>query len=88
MKRFWKQKLPACLLALALLAGTMPMASAASADLTYEVDEDSSVSLDEWDFWDLYDDLTGGDLRYVEFYDYDDFDDVETLIEYIRTGCK
>jgi len=41
MKTFWKKKLPACLLALALLAGTVPMASAASADLTYDVDEDS-----------------------------------------------
>ena len=26
MKTFWKKKLPACLLALALLAGTVPMA--------------------------------------------------------------
>ena len=75
MKGFWRKKLPACLLALAMLAGTVPAASAASADLTYDVDEDSYVWLDADDFWDLYDDLTGGDLEYVEFTDYDDFDD-------------
>ena len=42
MKGFWKKKLPACLLSLALLMGTVPMASAAWADLTYDVDEDRS----------------------------------------------
>ena len=75
MKGFFRKKLPACLLALAMLAGMVPAASAASADLTYDVDEDSYVWLDADDFWDLYDDLTGGDLEYVEFTDYDDFDD-------------
>ena len=53
MKTFWKKKLPACLLALALLAGTVPMASAASADLTYDVDEDSGVWLDADDFQEI-----------------------------------
>ena len=38
-----KKRIVLCLLALALLAGTVPMASAASADLTYDVDEDSGV---------------------------------------------
>ena len=75
MKGFFRKKLPACLLALAMLAGMVPAASAASADLTYDVDEDSYVWLDADDFWDLYDDLTGGDLEYVEFTNYDDFDD-------------
>ena len=75
MKTFWKKKLPACLLALALLAGTVPMASAASADLTYDVDEDSGVWLDADDFQEIYEDDNGGYLEYVEFTDYDDFDD-------------
>ena len=70
-----KKKLPACLLALALLAGTVPMASAASADLTYDVDEDSGVWLDADDFQEIYEDDNGGYLEYVEFTDYDDFDD-------------
>ena len=39
--------LTAYLLALALLAGTVPMASAASADLTYDVVEDSDWTLEE-----------------------------------------
>ena len=75
MKGFFRKKLPACLLALAMMASLIPAASAVSADLTFDVDEDSSVWLDADDFWDLYDDLTGGDLEYVEFTGYDDFDD-------------
>ena len=75
MKGFWSKRVPACLLALAMLTGAVPAASAASADLTFEVDEDDSVRLYADDFWDLYDDLTGGDLEYVEFTDYDNFDD-------------
>ena len=63
MKGFFRKKLPACLLALAMMASLIPAASAVSADLTFDVDEDSSVWLDADDFWDLYDDLTGGDLE-------------------------
>lgn len=75
MKGFWKIKLPACLLSLALLMGTVPMASAAWADLTYDVDEDDYVWLDASDFQSIYDDYTGGNLEYVRFNDYDDFDE-------------
>ena len=53
MKGFWKKKLPACLLSLALLMGTVPMASAAWADLTYDVDEDEYVFIGADDFEDL-----------------------------------
>ena len=59
MKGFWSKRVPACLLALAMLTGAVPAASAASADLTFEVDEDDSVRQYADDFWDLYDDLTG-----------------------------
>ena len=75
MKGFWKRKLPACLLALAMMVSVVPAASAASADLTYDVDEDDYVWLYADDFDDLYDDLTGGYLDYIRFTDYDDFDD-------------
>ena len=75
MKGFWKKKLPACLLSLALLMGMVPMASAAWADLTYDVDEDDYVWLDASDFQSIYDDYTGGNLEYVRFNDYDDFDE-------------
>ena len=73
MKGFWKKKLPACLLSLALLMGTVPMASAAWADLTYDVDEDDYVWLDASGFQSIYVDYTGGNLEYVRFNDYDDF---------------
>ena len=75
MKGFWKKRLPACLLALAMLAGTIPAASAAWTDLDYDVEEDDAVSLSGADFRDIYDDYTGGDLEYLYFTDYDDFDD-------------
>ena len=75
MKRFWKQKLPACLLALALLAGTMPMASAASVDFTYQVDADDDVRIWADDFEDLFYDWSSDDFYYVDFTDVDDFDD-------------
>ena len=75
MKGFWKKRLPACLLALAMLAGTIPAASAAWTDLDYDVEEDDTVSLSGADFRDIYDDYTGGDLEYLYFTDYDDFDD-------------
>ena len=60
MKGFWKRKLPACLLALAMMVSVVPAASAASADLTYDVDEDDDVWLDAENFEDLYDDYKNG----------------------------
>ena len=76
MKGFWKRKLPACLLALALLAGTMPTASAASyVDFTYQVDADDDVRIWADDFEDLFYDWSSDDFYYVDFTDIDDFDD-------------
>ena len=75
MKGFWKRKLPACLLALAMMVSVVPAASAASPDLTYDVDEYDDVKLNAYQFDDLYDDLCGGNLEYIEFSSYDDFDD-------------
>lgn len=74
MKGFFRRKLPACLLARRCWPVWSPPRRRPLADLKYEVDEDSDVRLYADDFWDLYDDLTGGDLEYVEFTDYDDFD--------------
>ena len=45
MKGFWKKKLPACLLSLALLMGTVPMASAAWADVEVSVDAGDEVTI-------------------------------------------
>ena len=77
MKGFWKKKLPACLLSLALLMGTVPMASAAWADLTYDVDEDDYVFIGADDFEDLFDEEWEGwdSFEYLEFRNIDDFDD-------------
>ena len=77
MKGFWKKKLPACLLSLALLMGTVPMASAALADLTYDVDEDDYVFIGADDFEDLFDEEWDGwdSFEYLEFRNIDDFDD-------------
>ena len=77
MKGFWKKKLPACLLSLALLMGTVPMASAAWADLTYDVDEDDYVFIGADDFEDLFDEEWDGwdSFEYLEFRNIDDFDD-------------
>lgn len=76
MKGFWKKKLPACLLSLALLMGTVPMASAAWADLTYDVDEDDYVFIGADDFENYFDNEAWDDeFYYLEFTDVDDFDD-------------
>ena len=77
MKGFWKKKLPACLLSLALLMGTVPIASAAWADLTYDVDEDDYVFIGADDFEDLFDEEWDGwdSFEYLEFRNIDDFDD-------------
>lgn len=76
MKKFWKRKFPAYLLALALLASVIPSAAAASADLTYNVDAGGEIHLGADDFWDLfYDEWRGVDsLHYLEFTYAEDFD--------------
>ena len=77
MKGFWKRKLPACLLALALMVSAVPMASAVSADLTYDVEEDDYVYIGVDDFEDFFYEESWYDdeLYYLEFTDVDDFDD-------------
>ena len=47
MNRFWKMKLPAFLLAMVMVIGMVPAASAASnVSITYEVDPDDEVTVD------------------------------------------
>ena len=77
MKGFWKRKLPACLLALTLMVSAVPMASAVSADLTYDVEEDDYVYIGVDDFEDFFYEESWYDdeLYYLEFTDVDDFDD-------------
>lgn len=75
MNGLWNKKLPAFFLTLVMIVSMVPAASAASADKTYKVEEDNSVYLDAEDFQKIYEDETNGDLEYVKFTDYDDFDD-------------
>ena len=56
MNRFWKMKLPAFLLAMVMVIGMVPAASAARADISYDVDADDKVTIDVDDFIDFFDD--------------------------------
>jgi len=76
MKRMFGKRLSALLLALVMVVGMVPAASAADADLTYTVDYDESVELKRGDFYDLFEEEEDEALYYVEFTDVDvDFDD-------------
>ena len=77
MNRFWKMKLPAFLLAMVMVIGMVPAASAASkVSITYEVDPDDEVTVDAEKFWKLFDDKWDNDdtFKYLKFTDYDNFD--------------
>ena len=54
MNRFWKMKLPAFLLAMVMVIGMVPAASAARADKTYDVGADDCAYLDAKDFQKIY----------------------------------
>lgn len=76
MNRLLKVKLPAFLLAMVMVISMVPVSFAASADKTYDVEEDDYVDLDASDFYDIYEEKTDwGDLEYIDFSSYDDFDD-------------
>ena len=76
MRRFFRKRLPAFRLTLAMVMTLVPAVSAkSSADLTYEVDKGDSVSFKEREFRDLYRSEYSGDPSYVVFTDYSDMDD-------------
>ena len=78
MNRFWKMKLPAFLLAMVMVIGMVPAASAARADISYDVDAGKYIAIDDLDFSDYFDDETTSrteSLKYLEFTRADDFDD-------------
>ena len=78
MKRLWKTKLPAFLLAMAMVIGMIPAAAAASTVISCEVDADDEVELSRSDFRDLYNNNTGSSsssFSYLVFTDYDDLED-------------
>ena len=68
MKRFFRKRVPAFLLALVMAAAVVPMASAkSSADIEYEVDAGDKTYFDESDFADYYDRYCYGTFEYVVF---------------------
>ena len=76
MNRLFRNRLTALLLTLVMVVGMVPVAAAASADLSYEVDYDDEVVLDIEDFEDLFYDETGEDLYYLKI------TSVSTLTDY------
>ena len=88
MKGFWKKKLPACLLSLALLMGTVPMASAVSADLTYEVEADDYIIFEREDFRNYFWDYSYDDIYRLEFTDASGLDDWGELYSYDSDGNR
>ncbi|MBP3508870.1 S-layer homology domain-containing protein [Oscillibacter sp.] len=78
MKRLWKTKLPAFLLAMVMVIGMIPAAAAAKTDVNYDVDADDEVELSRSDFRDLYNDYassSSSSFSYLVFTDYSDLED-------------
>ena len=78
MKRLWKTKLPAFLLAMVMVIGMIPAASAARTDISYEVDAGDEIELSRSDFRNLYDDYassSSSSFSYLVFTDYSELED-------------
>ena len=86
MKRFWKQKLPACLLVLALLVGTMPMALAAWADVEVSVDAGDEVTIPRNELRNIFESDSDEDFYYLEFTDDWNLDDYGYFVAYDKDG--
>lgn len=89
MKRFCKKQLPSFLLTLLMLVSLVPAASAASADISYDVDADDKVAIDEDDFIDFFDDECDDErLEYVKFSNVPDFDHLGRFYAYDEDNDK
>ena len=82
MKLFWKKKLPSFLLALLMMVSLVPAAGAASANVTYEVEEGKKVTFDAADFSALK------TFDYLEFTGYSKLDDFGCFNGYDKDGDK
>ena len=68
MKAFMKRKLPAFLMALVMMLGLVPAASAASGSILIKVDAGEEAEFDRTEFKDYFENkYDGGTLRYVTF---------------------
>ena len=79
MKGFLKKKLPAALLALAMMVSLVPAAFAAKADFTFEVEAGESAKFSRADIKKLYDSESNDDFGYLAFTKYDKLDDYGLL---------
>lgn len=86
MKGFWKKKLPACLLSLALLMGTVPMASAAWADVEVSVDAGDEVTIPRNELRNIFESDSDEDFYYLEFTDDWNLDDYGYFVAYDKDG--
>lgn len=78
MKRFLKKQLPAALLALMMMIGMVPAASAARADIEVSVESGDEVSLSRSEFrsvYNQYSSSSNSSFYYVVFTDYRDIED-------------
>ena len=75
MKRLWKTKLPAFLLAMVMVVGMIPAAAAASADISYDVDAGEEVVLKVNTFKNLFENRYNNfcALRFTDAGDLDDY---------------
>lgn len=87
MKGFWSKKVPACLVALAMMAALVPAASAAWYDLEASVDAGDEVTFKRSEFRDIY----GHEYRYNDFHhlvftDDGNLDDYGYFVAYDENG--
>ena len=89
MKRLWKTKLPAFLLAMVMVIGLIPAAAAAKTDVNYDVDAGDEVELSRSDFRDLYNDYTSSSsssFSYLVFTNYSDLEDYGYFTATAKSG--
>lgn len=89
MNGLWTKKLPALLLTLVMIVSMMPTAFAAKADISYDVDTGSYVSIDFSDYFDDDDDIKKNEyLDSVTFTSCDDFDKYGYFYAYDEDGDR
>ena len=88
MKRLWKTKLPAFLLAMVMVIGMIPAAAAARTDISYEVSAGKEVELVRYDFKNLYDSYisSSGSFSYLTFTDFRDLKNYGQFTAFDRNG--
>jgi len=82
MNRFWKKKVPAFLLALVMMVSLVPTAAAAKKSIKYTVAPEKTITFDEDDFKNLFEDNSKEDFERMEIISAEDMDDYGRLYVY------